>query len=241
MPDRCVVVGCAAEIKRDAVKFYAIPASMKDRQEWLKFIGRQDSWTPTSKSFVCSRHFVDGKPTKENPYPIIEPAKVEQNTSNVKEKKRKTEEKVEIQFCSSVDDGEACEIRKPERRALKRKSLETEMASFGLNDNDHCYLGPLATSSQPTTNNISVSYSDSNISGEKFQITSSQPTPILQKYLQKSKRRSINATSCSRLRILALKYISRYVSFHLVYFSFILVHTGCNTRILCKVLHKCIL
>ncbi|KAG7464674.1 hypothetical protein MATL_G00167940 [Megalops atlanticus] len=40
------------------------------RQKWIKNINRKD-FVPNNNSTVCGIHFLDGKPTKENPYPVL--------------------------------------------------------------------------------------------------------------------------------------------------------------------------
>ena len=45
----------------------------KERQKWKHLINRVDEkgkiWSPSKDSRVCSRHFIDGGITQENPYP----------------------------------------------------------------------------------------------------------------------------------------------------------------------------
>ncbi|XP_074545351.1 uncharacterized protein LOC141804665 isoform X2 [Halichoeres trimaculatus] len=40
------------------------------RQQWIENINRKD-FVPNKNSTVCGIHFVDGKPTKEHPYPVL--------------------------------------------------------------------------------------------------------------------------------------------------------------------------
>ena len=46
-----------------------------DRQKWIQLINRSSGsnklWSPKKSSHVCSMHFVDGIPTKQNPYPTV--------------------------------------------------------------------------------------------------------------------------------------------------------------------------
>ena len=47
---------------------------VEQRERWKQLVGRQDGrrlWSPSKDSRVCSNHFVDGKPTLENPLPTI--------------------------------------------------------------------------------------------------------------------------------------------------------------------------
>ena len=38
-------------------------------QKWLQLVRRSNDYDPKPRHRVCSIHFVDGKPTKENPFP----------------------------------------------------------------------------------------------------------------------------------------------------------------------------
>ena len=60
-------------------KLFPFPTERKNpkgRQEWIDLINRSDPdtgecWAPKSHSRVCSKHFPDGKPTSENPNPVV--------------------------------------------------------------------------------------------------------------------------------------------------------------------------
>ena len=55
------------------VRFFPFPTKKKDpraRKKWLDLLRRQD-YDPARKHRVCSLHFVDGEPTKENPHPTL--------------------------------------------------------------------------------------------------------------------------------------------------------------------------
>ncbi|XP_052218746.1 uncharacterized protein LOC127836282 isoform X2 [Dreissena polymorpha] len=51
-------------------KLFCIPIKEHKRQLWLNSIKRKD-FNPASKALVCSVHFVDGKPTRLNPVPVV--------------------------------------------------------------------------------------------------------------------------------------------------------------------------
>ena len=56
---------------------HSFPTNIKkplQRQKWLQLLNRTKTnskklWAPGKSSRVCSKHFIDGYPTEENPYP----------------------------------------------------------------------------------------------------------------------------------------------------------------------------
>ena len=79
--DRCCVGPCDNDkyltklVKRGNIKtlkWHRLPIDPDKRKEWEAMIqkGRQD-FVPGSWSYVCSNHFVDGEPTRENPRPTL--------------------------------------------------------------------------------------------------------------------------------------------------------------------------
>ncbi|KAK6170254.1 hypothetical protein SNE40_018690 [Patella caerulea] len=106
----CVVIGCSNSyytlqrwLKSDCKKhsgkrhevcgcgepFQLLPFPNKKkhpelRLTWLKYIKRQDEhnkvWQPKPYSRVCSKHFIDGTPTPENPNPVLQMGHDFQNT-----------------------------------------------------------------------------------------------------------------------------------------------------------------
>lgn len=211
MPKYCSVVCCGAQVKRDGVKLFGLPPSMKERIIWLKITGRPESWKPPATCFICSRHFIDGKPTKESPYPTITGISSEEPTTSKPLRKRRVKGKLEIQFCESKDAVVAGEIQSRQKLPAKRKKFlekPTGTEVFGKYDHDHCYLAPLKPASQPTE--VNASYSDSDDGeGKKFITTLSQPTPLVKIYLRRKKRLSLANASAMRARELALKFMKR--------------------------------
>jgi len=66
---------CSCEVP---FKLFPFPTERRDphaRKIWTRAIYRQGedgkNWTPASYSRICSVHFVDGKPTPQNPYPTL--------------------------------------------------------------------------------------------------------------------------------------------------------------------------
>jgi hypothetical protein len=52
----CIVKSCnSTNNSSDTTSFFSIPANYGG--EWLKVIGRGDSWTPKKNSKICSKHF----------------------------------------------------------------------------------------------------------------------------------------------------------------------------------------
>lgn len=54
------------------VTFHPYPGEKKhntERRKWLQLVRRSNDYDSKPRHRVCSLHFVDGKPTKENPFP----------------------------------------------------------------------------------------------------------------------------------------------------------------------------
>lgn len=76
----CAAEGCSANTKKigrygymENITFHPFPTQKKDpkgRKVWLKLIKRKN-YDPPKHHRLCSKHFVDGKPTNENPYPTL--------------------------------------------------------------------------------------------------------------------------------------------------------------------------
>lgn len=80
----CVVPDCRSDSRKSltvypfmrGVRFFPFP-TQKDpymRQMWVKLIKRENDWDgPKRHHRICSRHFVDGEPSLQNPAPTIFP------------------------------------------------------------------------------------------------------------------------------------------------------------------------
>ena len=89
------------------------PTEKKDpesRKKWIQLIGRVKSansvalWSPGKQTRVCSIHFVNSKPTKDNPYPTLkmgydDEKRIEQITG--KTKRRRLTYKENVSFHST--------------------------------------------------------------------------------------------------------------------------------------------
>lgn len=51
-------------------RLHVFPTCVKKRKEWLDKINRK-GFNPMKKSVVCSIHFIDGRPTQQNPLPQL--------------------------------------------------------------------------------------------------------------------------------------------------------------------------
>ncbi|KAH3855468.1 uncharacterized protein LOC127871016 [Dreissena polymorpha] len=58
-------------------RLFAFPTKKRapvEREKWKQLIGRRNGnklWSPSKDSRLCCSHFVDGKPTKDNPNPTV--------------------------------------------------------------------------------------------------------------------------------------------------------------------------
>ena len=74
MPTSCVVFGCASRwIKSEdddqaCLKFFAMPRDPERRKLWTNAINRK-RWTAKDHHRVCSRHFIQGKPSRNPLHP----------------------------------------------------------------------------------------------------------------------------------------------------------------------------
>lgn len=69
---RCTVVGCSVVSgNKDGYKLFSFPKDQEDARHWVKNINRA-GWEPKKNSRICSKHFIDGQPSDENPFPELE-------------------------------------------------------------------------------------------------------------------------------------------------------------------------
>ena len=77
MPARhCIAVDCTSDSRKNSdIVFYQLPKVDSIQKKWLKLVRREGlKINPTSdlrSLAVCSKHFVDGGPTFENPLPTL--------------------------------------------------------------------------------------------------------------------------------------------------------------------------
>jgi hypothetical protein len=78
MPARhCIAVGCTADSRTSAsnVGFFQLPKVESELRKLLRLVGREglniDTKYDTQHYVICSKQFIDCKPTPENPYPTL--------------------------------------------------------------------------------------------------------------------------------------------------------------------------
>ncbi|KAK3086724.1 hypothetical protein FSP39_022512 [Pinctada imbricata] len=82
----CSVPGCTSDGRKKAnlskypwmigVTFHAYPGPRRNpnlRRKWINQVFREEKYVPKRHHRVCSLHFVDGYPTKDNPVPTLFP------------------------------------------------------------------------------------------------------------------------------------------------------------------------
>ena len=90
-------------------KLIPFPTQLKNperRREWIRIISRKNAsdgkiWQPKSGDRICSVHFINGKYTEENPYPILNLVNV-RTTSNTPKGRRILKRKINQQNIKSV-------------------------------------------------------------------------------------------------------------------------------------------
>ena len=82
--DRCVVGICDndrrypqryvihSNVSSGKLSFHKLPASPEKRKAWINAVAKgRKEFVPPKHFMVCSNHFIEGKPTKENPIPTL--------------------------------------------------------------------------------------------------------------------------------------------------------------------------
>ena len=119
----CLIKGCNADVRKKSklkkypwmvgVTFHSFPHkkyAKLQRSRWIQLIRREKDFRPTKNDRICSQHFLDGKPSKENPNPCLFPwnnygkSRKERACSAIK---KKTEALIQVQCCASVSDSES--------------------------------------------------------------------------------------------------------------------------------------
>ena len=79
MPTSCIVFGCSARWIRSEdddqprTLFFTIPRDPERRERWATAINRK-GWTPKDHHRVCSRHFIEGRPSRNPLHPDYVPS-----------------------------------------------------------------------------------------------------------------------------------------------------------------------
>lgn len=154
-------------------KLFAFPTELKNnegRMQWALLINRREEngtrWMPKKSSRVCSEHFVSGKPTEENPDPILNlgyepklvPKRKGPSPRSGPPKKRKKSVKRSNELAgnadqaatnngTSVDNPSTCSAESAEAIATETErldcspelSVEPECSSNLVHDHGYCY------------------------------------------------------------------------------------------------------
>lgn len=222
---RCSVSGCGAEAGVADVTLFKFPAPMRERQRWIAFIGKQENWNPTASSRICSLHFIDGKPTIQNPTPTVVCSTKKLSRDNFTRSVFGSRadsgtvdaetDSLETKFAYGLTSDDSGDIFTSKEKVRKRKSQSApatpavkRVRNIG-HDNDHRYFWKLRTAVDKKETGVSFTFS-SNGSDTPL-ATSSQPSNLLKVFMKKRRRRRIEDFSTDQLRQLALKYIKRWV------------------------------
>lgn len=136
----CCILGCRSDSrysKRDdtvpnlneALRFFCVPSLTSKRalhNEWLKMIGRPELIV-SRNTRVCSLHFVDAKPSKENPLPTLH-----LQSLNLPSRRRVRNPKcVKVETTTNVDM-KCKNTKKTGTKAAKRNHLLTAKGAVKL-------------------------------------------------------------------------------------------------------------
>ncbi|XP_056012619.1 THAP domain-containing protein 6-like [Ostrea edulis] len=74
MPAHCCAYGCKnRQIPGADLKFFRIPRDPHLRAKWV-WVFKRDDWEPTEHSRICSKHFINGHPSREPTNPDYVPS-----------------------------------------------------------------------------------------------------------------------------------------------------------------------
>nr|XP_022332717.1 ARL14 effector protein-like isoform X3 [Crassostrea virginica] len=146
----CAVMGCHADTRKIGrygymadIKFFAFPTQKKDpenRQIWLDLLGRKD-YDPKRWHRVCSRHFVDGRPTRDNPYPTVFEPLLSRDMLTTIEREQSTEttetqdESKHLRMLQFKNPGKFMEDFDPERSAREMRKMNRRIYRENIKKN----------------------------------------------------------------------------------------------------------
>lgn len=125
---------------------YPFPQDNDTRREWVKIVNRKDpktgkNWEPNADSRVCSKHFLDGKPTSLNPSPSFSrkrgPPKDRNTASTITSSKHTKKKCHEIGTSSSTTNEEYEDIKqdsKPQKPASVYNAKEEHSYTLPTSD-----------------------------------------------------------------------------------------------------------
>lgn len=143
-------------------ELYPFPTVNNDpqaRQQWIKAVNRKNpktgkNWLPSGDDRICSKHFVDTKPTVRFPYPTLNLGYKEESVTpkrsvpkrrknichSYQAKKVKKEEKDQEIVDSGSESASIEQVTEPEQRSEPDvDSKVDESAEFSSVSHDHCY------------------------------------------------------------------------------------------------------
>lgn len=56
---------------KEPFSFFSFPEDIKEQQAWLRAVGKPDNFFIRKNMVICSKHFIGGAPTEENPEPVL--------------------------------------------------------------------------------------------------------------------------------------------------------------------------
>ena len=90
----------------EKLTWHRVPRDEDKRNAWKKTVSKgREGFTPGNETFVCSNHFVDGKPSNPNPYPTLYLTEREQREPQFKQRKAPQNRKPENKGKLSLTEG----------------------------------------------------------------------------------------------------------------------------------------
>ncbi|XP_070574391.1 uncharacterized protein [Ptychodera flava] len=133
---------------RPPFTLFPFPTGLKDesgRLRWQRLINRKDgsgkNWKPNRYSRVCSRHFIDGTPTKEHPDPTLYLGYTDTRRQIINSR-RKPVNRIVVVKCDDSDGSSECASLPTSSDAPQHSakiSSITSSSPITTHNNDHDY------------------------------------------------------------------------------------------------------
>ncbi len=107
-PDRNIIFSHVSHLQ-----WHRFPANELKRKVWIKCVERgRANFCPGSETTVCSNHFIDGKPTTRNPFPMLYMTLADVRKANSQDQPAFVKRKSPRKRCAVTDTDEQSVVKK---------------------------------------------------------------------------------------------------------------------------------